>query len=119
MPCSHGMALHNPHRRPFGKSSYLGTALAHERDLAASVVARGTRAATLYSVGRSDPNHDACIQSRRRSILTSVRLQSPSPQPGGSSPAISNTLFVEPGFVAKTANTWPEQLGSVVKPAIV
>jgi hypothetical protein len=59
------------------------------------------------------------IQSRGRSILTSVRLQSPSAQPGGSSPAISNALFVEPGFVAKTANTWPEQLGAVVKLAIV
>ena len=57
-------------------------------------------------------------QGRRR-IFTSVRLQSPSPQPGGSSRAISNSLLVEPGFVAKTANTWPEQAGSVVKLAIV
>lgn len=59
-----------------------------------------------------------CSQGRQR-ILTSVRLQSPSPQPGGSSPAISNSFLVEPGFVANTANTWPEQFGSVVKLAIV
>lgn len=49
----------------------------------------------------------------RGATLTKVRLQSPSLQPGGSSPAITNAFRGEPGFVANTTKLWSEQDGSV------
>jgi hypothetical protein len=73
----------------------------------------GKPARAFIFLAASSSHHEQGLLPQRGATFIKVRLQSPSPHPGGSWPAIQNVEREEPGLAENTTKLWLLQPASL------